>query len=96
MSGLLKRCVVAYATRERQFSWQVQLPSEASIDDAIAAARTIAGNGSVPWDSPTVGIFGEVRPRTAVPRDGDRIEIYRPLINDPRERRRQRARQVRG
>jgi len=45
----------------------------------------------VPWDSAPVGIFGELRSRADVPQDGDRIELYRPLRQDPRERRRERA-----
>lgn len=91
-----KRCVVAYATPQRQFLWDVELPAEATIGDALAAARALAENEPVPWDSAPVGIFGEVRPRNAVPVEGDRIEIYRPLASDPRERRRKRVRQLRG
>ena len=51
--------------------------------------------GAIPWDSAPVGIFGELRTRDHVPEDGDRIELYRPLKDDPRERRRQRVRQAR-
>jgi len=91
-----KHCVVAYATRERQFSWEVELADHATIADALAAARAIAANEEVPWDSAPVGIFGELRRRAAVPLDGDRVEIYRPLAADPRERRRQRMRHLAG
>ncbi len=94
-----KRCVVVYATRERQHLWTVDLPPEATIADALAAARQIglpapAGideSASIPWDTAPVGIFGEIRNRTDRPEDGDRIEIYRPLHSDPRERRRARV-----
>jgi putative ubiquitin-RnfH superfamily antitoxin RatB of RatAB toxin-antitoxin module len=92
----IKRCVVAYATREKQFLWNVELPVEATIADALAKAREHAPGENVPWESAEVGIFGELRSRDAIPTEGDRIEIYRPLINDPRERRRQRVRQLRG
>jgi hypothetical protein len=95
-AATLKTCVVAYATPERQHLWAVQLPREATIADAIEAARVAAegsdaGPGPIPWNSAPVGIFGELRTRDHVPEDGDRIELYRPLKDDPRERRRQRV-----
>jgi len=87
-----KRCVVAYATRTRQYLWSVELPGQASIADALAAARAAADPAAaIPWDSAPVGIFGEPRARTDNCADGDRIELYRPLRRDPRERRRERA-----
>jgi len=91
-----KQCVVAYATAERQFLWPVELDENATIAEALAAARAIANDESVPWDDAPVGIYGEPRNRDDVPRDGDRIEIYRPLHSDPRERRRERVRQQRA
>jgi putative ubiquitin-RnfH superfamily antitoxin RatB of RatAB toxin-antitoxin module len=102
----IKRCVVAYATREHQYLWTVDLPERATIEDALRIARGLAATtlttrgtreeiNEVPWDSAPVGIFGEPRDRRDVPGDGDRIEIYRPLRSDPRERRRARVRQDR-
>lgn len=90
-----KRCLVAYATRERQFVWEVDIASNATIADVLNEARRIAQNEGLPWDTAAVGIFGERCARNAVPADGDRIEIYRPLIDDPRTRRRQLAREMR-
>ena len=91
-----KRCVVAYATRTRQYLWSVELPGEASIADALAAARASADPAAaIPWDSAPVGIFGEPRARTDSCADGDRIELYRPLRRDPRERRRERVQRER-
>ena len=84
-----KRCVVAYATRERQYLWAVDVPAEATIAEVIEAARQLADEPDVPWDTAPVGIFGEVRDRSTVPAEGDRVEIYRPLQTDPRERRRE-------
>ena len=90
-----KHCVVAYATSERQHLWSVALAPGASIADAIAAARAQAGELYVPWDDAPLGIFGELRSRTDVPADGDRIELYRALPRDPRAERRERVRQAR-
>ena len=96
----MKICSVAYATPERQHLWTVKLPQGATIADAIEAARGVAAGTSsgasgpgvgaepIPWDSAPVGIFGEIRTRDYIPGDGDRIELYRPLQQDPRERRR--------
>jgi hypothetical protein len=84
-----KRCVVAYATRGEQVLWAVELPVNATVADAIAAARALAKRDDVPWEGADLGIFGRPCSRADIPEEGDRIEIYRPLKSDPRERRRQ-------
>jgi len=83
-----KHCLVAYAGPVRQYLWPVVLPAEATIGEAIAAARRQARSEEIPWDTAPVGIFGERRSRADRPADGDRIELYRPLREDPRRRRR--------
>jgi putative ubiquitin-RnfH superfamily antitoxin RatB of RatAB toxin-antitoxin module len=94
--------VVAFATRERQYLWPLELPLSATIAEAIAAARALAGaaeSSGVPWGTAAVGVFGEPRARAEVFADGDRIELYRELARDPRERRREqvaRARRARS
>jgi uncharacterized protein len=90
--GGRKRCVVAYALRDEQHLWAVELPQGATVAQALAAARELSGREDVPWDRADLGIFGRPCNRTDVPLEGDRIEIYRPLPSDPRERRRERAR----
>jgi putative ubiquitin-RnfH superfamily antitoxin RatB of RatAB toxin-antitoxin module len=87
----MKTCLVLYATPGRQWTWSVALDDVATVADALELARQQAGTLDVPWDG-DVGIFGELCARDAVPRDGDRIEIYRPLKSDPKESRRARAR----
>ncbi len=89
-AGSLKRCTVAYAAAERAFLWHLEVPVGADIAAIIAAARRAAPEAQVPWEDAPVGIFGELRGRDAVPADGDRIELYRPLRDDPRARRRAR------
>ena len=94
-----KRCTVAFATRERQYLWSVELPTEACIAEALAAARALAASmgltTAIPWDSANVGVFGELRSRNDGYADGDRIELYRPLERDPREQRRERVQRER-
>jgi uncharacterized protein len=87
----VKKCTVVFALPGRQWSWQVMLADDATVGAALEAARTLAGEHDVPWDG-AVGIFGARCDREAVPRDGDRIEIYRPLRADPKASRRARAR----
>jgi len=94
-----KRCTVAFASRARQYLWSVELPADARIGEALAAARALAASAKldaeIPWDSASVGIFGAPRTRSDGYADGDRIELYRPLERDPRERRRERVQRER-
>jgi len=95
MSGR-KHCTVAFALPARQYLWALDLPAEATVAEALAQARQQAAGQEagdlVPWDTDSLGIFGEPCRREDVPRDGDRVEIYRPVLNDPRASRRARAR----
>lgn len=91
-----KRCTVAYATRERQWLWEVELDAAADIAAALAAARERAARDpgadlAIPWDDAPVGVYGQARTRASIPRDGERIELYRALRIDPKESRRARA-----
>jgi hypothetical protein len=88
-----KHCVVAWATRTRQYLWPVELDAHASIAAALAAARARVGESvygeEIPWDSAPVGVFGAPRRRSDPCAEGDRIELYRALQRDPRLRRRE-------
>ena len=86
----MKTCTVAFAEPGRQWQWTVVLPDSGTVREALDLARAVAGTVEVPWDAP-VGIFGALCDRGAVPRDGDRIEIYRPLRADPKASRRERV-----
>lgn len=91
-----KHCLVTYATAKQQFLWPVEVAAEATVAQVIAVAREQAGElEDVPWDTAPVGIFGELCERTHRPQEGDRIELYRPLKSDPRDRRRLQAQQQR-
>ena len=96
-----KRCIVVYATRAQHYQWHLELPLQASIADALAAARAAAAAEPpsaglvIAWDAAAVGVFGERRERSATFADGDRIELYRGLRADPRARRRERVQRER-
>jgi putative ubiquitin-RnfH superfamily antitoxin RatB of RatAB toxin-antitoxin module len=90
-----KRCLVAIDAAGGPLLIEVELGCDATIDSALALARAAARPRGLPcdidWDGAAVGVWGQRCERAAVPLDGDRIEVYRPLPADPRERRRRRA-----
>ena len=86
-----KRCLIAVDTAAEPLLLHLTLPGAATVAAALAAARAQLGDTQVDWERAVTGIWGVRCDRAAVPRDGDRIELYRPLPADPRQRRRQRA-----
>lgn len=73
----------------------VQLWAGATLSDALALARSQLGEALIDWDHARVGIWGQESARDRSLTNGDRIEIYRRLPNDPKLARRQRARAAR-
>jgi putative ubiquitin-RnfH superfamily antitoxin RatB of RatAB toxin-antitoxin module len=69
----------------------LRLPEEATIATALAAARPLLGEAATVWESAVTGVFGRICPRQHVLADGDRVELYRVLLVDPRGSRRARA-----
>ena len=85
------RVEVAYATPARQEVIEVSVRPGATVEQVIRASGMLARFPEIDLTRQRVGIFGETaRLRDAV-RDGDRVEIYRPLVADPKEVRRKRA-----
>jgi putative ubiquitin-RnfH superfamily antitoxin RatB of RatAB toxin-antitoxin module len=90
-----KRCLLAVDTEEGVRLCELVLPLAASVAEAIAAARSALGDSAIDWSAPVAGLWGRRCALSDIPADGDRIEIYRALTTEPRERRRlqvQRAR----
>ncbi|MGK9174683.1 RnfH family protein [Yokenella regensburgei] len=84
---------VAYALPEKQYLQRVTLEEGATIEQAIVASGLLELRADIDLTKNKVGIYS--RPAKLHDRvgDGDRVEIYRPLIADPKELRRQRAEQ---
>lgn len=82
---------VAYAEAQHQFLEQVRLPLGSDVADAIAASDIDKAFPKVDVDATRVGIFSRKVSLTEPLSDGDRVEIYRPLIVDPKEVRRVKA-----
>lgn len=69
----------------------LRLPAGASAAAAVEASGLLRQHADIAWPGAPLGVFGRrVAPETAL-NDGDRVEIYRPLTLDPKERRRRRA-----
>lgn len=83
---------VAYATARRQWLIALSVPKNATVADAIAIAAVNFPNfPNLPNLEGNVGIFARACQLNDVLKDGDRVEIYRPLIADPMLQRRARA-----
>jgi putative ubiquitin-RnfH superfamily antitoxin RatB of RatAB toxin-antitoxin module len=94
-SGTLQIEVV-YALPKRQWLVSVQLPVGATVADAITASALEQKVEGLRVDPAAVGIHGRKAGMDQVLQDGDRVEIYRPLLADPKEVRRARAAQQRA
>ena len=84
---------VAWVATDRAHLWTCTLHSGACVADALLALANELAPSVGNLDTCPVGIFGRVVPRDQPLLDGDRVEIYRDLPNDPKTARRQRAKQ---
>jgi putative ubiquitin-RnfH superfamily antitoxin RatB of RatAB toxin-antitoxin module len=82
---------VAYALPEKQVIRAVNVEVGTTIGGAIVQSGIMMEFPELDIEKSDVGIFGKVATMTTVLADGDRVEIYRPLIADPKEVRRKRA-----
>jgi len=80
---------VVFARPEGQILRRVRLPAGSTVEDAVAASGLAKELG--PFDPGPVGIYGKAVPPGTIVREGDRVEIYRPLQADPKDLRRARA-----
>ena len=82
---------VVLAMPEKQELVALDLAVGATVADAIEQSGIVALFEDFKLDTSKVGIFGQKVAQTQELRDGDRVEIYRPLLVDPKELRRQKA-----
>ncbi len=83
---------VVYAVAERQELVDVQLPAGSTVKQALDASGLLQKHPEIDLvKANKVGVFGKLTKLDAALRDRDRVEIYRPLIADPKEIRRKRA-----
>ncbi len=82
---------VVYALPHEQALLKQRVPAETTVAEAIKLCGILEKHPEIDLASNKLGIFGKLIKADTVLRDKDRIEIYRPLIADPREMRRKRA-----
>lgn len=82
---------VVLALPERATEIAVRLPAGATLADALEQSGLAQRHPDVDLARARVGIFGKLSDRKAILADGDRVEVYRALIADPKERRLRRA-----
>jgi putative ubiquitin-RnfH superfamily antitoxin RatB of RatAB toxin-antitoxin module len=83
---------VAYATPERQLIMALEVPAGTTALEAIDLSGIRDEFPEMVVDERALGVFSRKIKAEYIVQPGDRIEIYRPLIADPKEIRRQRAR----
>jgi len=81
---------VCYASDALQFLRALQVPAGATIEQAIALSGVLAAAPDIDLAVMQVGIYAKKKTLDTVLREHDRIEIYRPLIADPKNARRRR------
>jgi putative ubiquitin-RnfH superfamily antitoxin RatB of RatAB toxin-antitoxin module len=82
---------VVYPLPEKQEIFTVSLPAGASVRQAIEASSVLLKYPDIDMSKNKIGVFARLVKPDAPLRDRDRVEIYRPLIADPKEVRKQRA-----
>ena len=82
---------VVYGDPQRQTLRQLRLAAGATVADAIAAAELERDWPELELDPDAVGVWGRKVSLGQALKSGDRVEVYRPLLADPKEVRRARA-----
>lgn len=82
---------VCYALPDAQTLISIELAPGATVQQAIDASGILARHPEIDLQRVKVGIFGKLKPLDTVLADHDRVEIYRPLIVDPKMARQRRV-----
>lgn len=85
------RVDVCYALPDAQTLIGVQLPAGATVQQAIDASGILTRHPEIDLTKLKVGVFGKLKPLDAELADLDRVEIYRPLVVDPKLARQRRV-----
>lgn len=90
MAVKLIQVEVAYAKPERQLLIELTLPADSTIEQAIQTSGILQQFPEIDLNQQKVGIFSQACKLDKALQDGDRVEIYRPLTQDPMTARRNR------
>ena len=82
---------VAYALPDQQVILTLSVPSGTNVEETIKSSGILERFPEIDLSQNKVGVFSKLTKLDALLRNKDRVEIYRPLIADPKEVRRKRA-----
>ncbi|MBT7276336.1 MAG: RnfH family protein [Woeseiaceae bacterium] len=82
---------VVFALKDKQELITISLSNFSTVFDAIKKSKIQEKYPDFDFDSCAVGIWSQVEQLTSILKDGDRVEIYRDLEDDPKEKRRRLA-----
>ena len=82
---------VAYALPDKQAIVEVEVAPGTTAAEAVQQSNIAAKFDNIDISNAKLGIFGKGVANTLVLKAGDRVEVYRPLIADPKEIRKERA-----
>ncbi len=82
---------VAYARTDRQWLLSLDVAQGTTIEQALQQSGLLAQCPEIDLQQQKVGVFGKVVPLSTTLRAGDRVEVYRKLIADPKTARRRRV-----
>jgi putative ubiquitin-RnfH superfamily antitoxin RatB of RatAB toxin-antitoxin module len=82
---------VAYATPQDEFVKPMRVATGTTVGQAIEGSGVLARYPDINLVTQPVGIYGKKKTLDTVLRERDRVEIYRPLLADPKDSRRKRA-----
>lgn len=91
MSSELITIEVAYALPKKQSLIEVAVAQSSTVEQAIKASGILTSHPEIDLKAAKVGVWNRVVKLNTALQHGDRIEIYRPLIADPKEVRKRRA-----
>ena len=87
---------VAYALADKQSLISLEVKEGTTLKEAIEASGILEIYNQIDLSKQQVGIFSKFASLDTVLREKDRVEIYRPLVADPKEVRKKRAAQVKA
>jgi putative ubiquitin-RnfH superfamily antitoxin RatB of RatAB toxin-antitoxin module len=82
---------VAYATPHQQKILSVQVEENSTIEEVIECSGLLKLFPQINLTEQKVGVFSKQKKLTDRVKEGDRVEIYRPLLIDPKEARKRKA-----
>ncbi|OAJ56078.1 RnfH family protein [Paraburkholderia ginsengiterrae] len=86
---------VCYASAKEQTVIAVEMPEGATLQQALEASGILRRYPQIDLGTQRVGVYGKLKPLDTVLADHDRVEIYRPLLVDPKVSRQRRVEKTR-